>query len=213
MERRELGGFRRETLEGFFWRSTNLLMMVLDGEGRVLACNQGFYHLFPARGETVGRPVRSLLLPESRGVFDRLLERDADARQARLGFVIEGTLSHSLECHLFVEGSRILLIGERPMPTHDDTLKQMGALNNELINQSRELARKNRELEEAQDRIKVLRGLLPICSWCKNIRDDRGYWTQMEAYIRDHSEAEFTHSLCPDCLKKHYGDLMDEDEE
>lgn len=212
MERRELAGFRRETLEGFFWRSANLLMMVLDGDGRVLACNDGFFHLFPAREETAGRPIHSLLLPESRGRFDRLLEKDADARRARLSFAIGGTPSHSLECHLFVEGGRILLIGERPMLTHEDTLKQMGALNNELINQSRELARKNRELEEARDRIKVLGGLLPICSWCKNIRDDQGYWTQMEAYIRDHSEAEFTHSLCPVCLKKHYGDLLDDDE-
>jgi PAS domain-containing protein len=211
MRRSELNGFRRETLEEFFWRSSNLVMMVLDDAGRVLACNEGFYHLFSVREEAAGRPIQSLLLPESRGVFDRLLERDADAHRARLGFTIKGTLSHSLECQMFVEGGRILLIGERPMPTHDDTLKQMGALNNELINQSRELTRKNRELEAARDRIKVLRGLLPVCSWCKNIRDDQGYWTQMEAYIRDHSEAEFTHSFCPDCLKKHYGDLMDDE--
>jgi PAS domain-containing protein len=209
MERNELSGFRRETLEGFLWRSSNLLMILLDGDGRLLAGNEGFYHLFPVREEIAGRPIHSILLPESRGVFDKLL--DGGLRRARLSFAIQCGPPQSLECHLFVEGGRILLIGERLMLTHDDTLKQMGALNNELINQSRELARKNRELEEARDRIKTLKGLLPICSWCKNIRDDQGYWTQMEAYIRDHSEAEFTHSLCPDCLEKHYGDLMDEE--
>lgn len=209
MQRNELNGFRRETLEEFFWRSSNLLMVVLDAGGRVLACNGGFYRLFPVREAPAGRPIQSLLLPESRRVFDEL--REGDVRLARLSFAIPGAPPHSLECHLFFERGKILLIGERLMLTHDDTLKQMGALNNELINQSRELARKNRELEEARDRIKVLRGLLPICSWCKNIRDDRGYWTQMEAYIRDHSEAEFTHSLCPDCLKTHYGELLDDD--
>jgi len=52
--------------------------------------------------------------------------------------------------------------------------------------------------------VKILKGLLPICSACKNIRDDKGYWNQLEVYIREHSEAEFTHGLCPDCMRKLY---------
>jgi hypothetical protein len=47
-----------------------------------------------------------------------------------------------------------------------------------------------------------LRGLLPICSSCKKIRDDQGYWTQLETYIHQHSEADFTHGLCPDCAER-----------
>lgn len=58
------------------------------------------------------------------------------------------------------------------------------------------------ELRDALSRVKVLSGLLPICSSCKKIRDDQGYWNQMELYIREHSEAEFTHSLCPECAQK-----------
>src|SRR5262249_45061008 len=58
------------------------------------------------------------------------------------------------------------------------------------------------ELREALSKVKVLSGLLPICSSCKKIRDDQGYWNQMELYIREHSEAEFTHSLCPECAQK-----------
>jgi tetratricopeptide (TPR) repeat protein len=54
-------------------------------------------------------------------------------------------------------------------------------------------------LSDALDRVKTLRGMLPICAWCKKIRDDQGYWTQVEAYISSHSEAEFTHSICPAC--------------
>jgi hypothetical protein len=60
------------------------------------------------------------------------------------------------------------------------------------------------DLQEALAQVKQLRGLLPICSSCKKIRDDRGYWTQMEAYIRDHSEAEFSHGICPECARKLY---------
>ncbi|MEE8480112.1 MAG: hypothetical protein V3T59_02605 [Desulfobacterales bacterium] len=49
--------------------------------------------------------------------------------------------------------------------------------------------------------------MLPICATCKKIRDDKGYWSQIESYIRQHSEAEFSNSICPDCAKKHYPDF------
>lgn len=60
------------------------------------------------------------------------------------------------------------------------------------------------ELREALAQVKTLRGLFPICSGCKRIRDDHGYWNQIEVYIRDHSEAEFSHSICPDCVERLY---------
>ena len=64
-------------------------------------------------------------------------------------------------------------------------------------------------IQEAVAQIKVLSGLLPICAACKNVRDDRGYWNRIEVYIRDHSEAEFTHGLCPACLRKLYPEFAD----
>jgi CheY-like chemotaxis protein len=60
------------------------------------------------------------------------------------------------------------------------------------------------ELRDALAKVKRLSGLLPICASCKNIRDDKGYWQQIESYISDHSSAEFSHGLCPDCAKKLY---------
>lgn len=63
------------------------------------------------------------------------------------------------------------------------------------------------ELQNAIAKVKILSGMLPICAWCKNIRDDKGYWSQIETYIRHHSEADFSHSICPDCAKKHYPEL------
>jgi hypothetical protein len=59
-----------------------------------------------------------------------------------------------------------------------------------------------RRVEEALADIKVLRGLIPICAWCKKIRDDQGYWNQIEVYVAEHSSATFTHGLCPDCAVK-----------
>ncbi len=60
------------------------------------------------------------------------------------------------------------------------------------------------ELQEALASIKTLKGMLPICSSCKKVRDDNGYWNQIEAYVSEHTEAEFTHGICPECAKKLY---------
>ncbi len=64
------------------------------------------------------------------------------------------------------------------------------------------------KLRESLNRVKLLSGLLPICSSCKKIRDDKGYWNQIETYIRDHSNADFSHSLCPECAKELYPDFF-----
>ncbi|MGD0283619.1 MAG: CHASE sensor domain-containing protein [Dissulfurispiraceae bacterium] len=66
------------------------------------------------------------------------------------------------------------------------------------------------ELQEALAEVKQLSGLLPICSSCKKIRDDKGYWTQIESYISEHSEALFTHAICPECGKKLYPEYYDD---
>ena len=63
------------------------------------------------------------------------------------------------------------------------------------------------ELQKALSEVKTLRGFLPICSSCKKIRDDTGYWNQIEAYIHKHTEAQFSHGICPDCAEKLYPDL------
>jgi hypothetical protein len=63
------------------------------------------------------------------------------------------------------------------------------------------------ELQDALKNIKVLKGFLPICASCKKIRDDKGYWNQIESYIKEHSEAEFSHSICPECAEKLYPDI------
>jgi len=66
------------------------------------------------------------------------------------------------------------------------------------------------ELNNAEKRIKKLSGLLPICYHCKKIRDDTGYWNELEKYITDHSDAEFSHAICPGCLSRYYPDVKDE---
>ncbi len=63
------------------------------------------------------------------------------------------------------------------------------------------------KLQKAFDEIKVLQGIIPICSYCKKIRDDNGYWNQVEQYISEHTDVMFTHGICPDCRKKHFPEM------
>lgn len=74
---------------------------------------------------------------------------------------------------------------------------------------NRALNQKNDELQMAMGEIKQLRGILPICASCKRIRDDKGYWHQVEVYIHEHTDAQFTHGLCPDCVKKLHPGIAD----
>ena len=77
----------------------------------------------------------------------------------------------------------------------------------EELNDVTELIQSKEIIDHLKREVNTLRGIIPICSACKNIRDDKGYWQQVEAYIRDRSEAEFTHSICPECLEKLYPEL------
>jgi AmiR/NasT family two-component response regulator len=74
-----------------------------------------------------------------------------------------------------------------------------------------ELRRLNAELEAALAHVKTLSGLLPICASCNKIRDDEGYWQRVEVYIRDHSDADFTHGICPECAMRLYPQLYEDD--
>lgn len=82
--------------------------------------------------------------------------------------------------------------------------REIGRLVDQIHRQRDELSQRNGELVQAMEQVRRLSGLLPICSSCKKIRDDQGYWRQIEVYVRDHSEADFTHSICPECTKALY---------
>jgi len=80
----------------------------------------------------------------------------------------------------------------------------IGILWGKILQADEEKSKIIAELQQALDRVKTLSGLLPICASCKKIRDDRGYWNQIEAYIEAYSEAQFSHGICPECAQKLY---------
>jgi hypothetical protein len=77
----------------------------------------------------------------------------------------------------------------------------------EILEKEREARQK---LEKARNEVKILQGILPICSFCKNIRNDEGYYEKVDAYITRHSEADFSHTVCPECMKEHYPGYLDD---
>ncbi len=91
-------------------------------------------------------------------------------------------------------------------------MMELRRLNAELQARYQEREKLVLELLEAIGKAQTLSCLLPICASCKKVRDDEGYWHQVEVYFRDHSEAKFTHGLCPDCTRKLYPELFGDDE-
>ncbi len=88
-----------------------------------------------------------------------------------------------------------------------ETHLTLSRLRRELEEKNTALKKMNMELSGALEEIKTLRGILPICCHCKKIRDDQGYWKQLEAYFDEHAGIEFSHGICPECAKKLYPDI------
>jgi len=117
-----------------------------------------------------------------------------------VNYTFRGIKKNGEIIHLEVFGSTIQLTEKRAVAGSilDITArKQVEEQREELIE----------ALQKALSEVKTLRGFLPICSYCKKIRDDKGYWDQIESYIHKHSDAEFSHGICPECAKKYFPDL------
>ena len=104
-----------------------------------------------------------------------------------------------------VEGFEAGAVDYITKPVNRGELLARVKLHLELVAARRELERQNAALKSALEEIQTLRGIIPICSHCKRIRDDEGIWKQIELYIQQHSEATFSHGLCPKCMDELYG--------
>ncbi len=185
-------------------KSSHVIVVFFDDKNIIKDYNPAFFRLLqdPSRKSLKGENVTSYLFGKSKKLIS--FSSDETSKKVKLDFVLAADSTLPVECYLYKINQGFLLIGERMMQENEEVLEHITVLNNEMANMSRELNRKNRALREAQSKIKVLSGIIPICMNCKEIRDDKGYWNQLEKFITEHSEARFSHSICPDCLKKLY---------
>lgn len=100
----------------------------------------------------------------------------------------------------------LCVIDRTPRKITADQLKSLEALARLVVTQM-ELRRVSAELAEAASNLKTLSGLLPMCAYCKGIRDDQGYWQQVERYVETHSHSTFSHGICPHCAHRHFPDF------
>lgn len=96
--------------------------------------------------------------------------------------------------------------------TFNDLLAKLSDKESDLVRQRDLLKQQTTELEKALEKVKVLSGIIPICAWCKKIRNDSGYWDQLENYISEHSDADFSHGVCPECFEKQKKEIEEMDE-
>lgn len=169
---------------------------LVDALGRVVECNEPFDRLAGGGGaaETVLADLAALAPSDERG----------HGRAERLVLRLGSAGEHVVSFHVYAVQGGTVLIGDRVLFTETRVVAGLAALHEELVNTTRELHKRNLALEEARDRVRTLKGLLPICCSCKKIRDDRGYWEQIEVYVRDRTDADFTHGVCPDCVERLY---------
>jgi hypothetical protein len=200
--RGETWGDCREAAGRHLGDSVSLAALLLDAGLRVVRANGGFLGMAGLRAIPDGSALADLVAPASWGSAERLLAGVSPFE--RLEFAGDGGAAFLLTCRVYPEGERRVLLGDALTLTDTEVLRSMSRLNGEVVNLGRDLERKNRELQHAMDEIKVLRGILPICMFCKKIRDDSGYWRELETYITEHSEAMFSHGLCANCAEEHY---------
>jgi PAS domain S-box-containing protein len=165
----------------------------------VLSWNRGAENMFGyTPQEMIGQPV-SLLIPRDRpneltAVFEKFKQ---------------GENAQQYETVRARKDGKYVTVSLTISPLKDGAGKIIGAssIARDITERKKEEAERLQlihELTNALQRVKTLSGLLPICAACKKIRDDRGYWQSVEVYIRDHSDAEFSHSICPECMAKQY---------
>src|SRR4030042_3205424 len=147
-------------------------------------------------------------------VAGRIVAKGVTKLHEEVGIIGSGNLDYLIDAKGDDEFAALARASNDMAARLKESHTSMASLQQEIIERKRAEAEREKmigDLQEALSQVKTLSGFIPICASCKKIRDDKGYWEQVEAYIREHSEAEFSHGLCPECMKKLYPDESLED--
>lgn len=177
---------------------------ILGSSYELLVAMDGLQALELARDESPDLILMDVMMPVMDGLEAcRGMKEDPDTREIPVVF-----LTALADTEALIRGFQAGGVDYVGKPFHPEEL-QVRVATHLALKQARDRERALvRELEEALANIKQLSGLLPICASCKKIRDDQWYWNQLESYISAHSDATFTHGMCPDCAKVFYRDYF-----
>ncbi len=193
-------GDNLSALKKYAESSEDMIWFVTSEDFTFLEMSKRFKEL-AAKDVEIPSTLYDLLTEQSAFSLEKII---SGTKNLTLDFKGGNGIDFSLKCTFESVESGYIIFGDRYSVTGDELFMSMTKLNNDLSATLRELDRKNKELEDAKKKIKVLSGLLPVCSYCKKIRNDDESWTQLESYIDKHSEAEFSHTICPVCMDKYF---------
>jgi PAS domain-containing protein len=165
-------------------------VLVLDEKHRILDMNPAVRDLLEVTAVRVGDDLAVALT-----AWPAVIEACLAAREARSEIRLSGDSPRCLSIRVSALRDRRKRITGRLVVMRDITERKQAEEDRERL-----IA----ELQAALANVKTLRGLLPICANCKKVRDDEGYWRGVEEYVMEHSEAHFSHGICPDCMQKLY---------
>jgi PAS domain S-box-containing protein len=189
----------------YLTKHANDIILVIDQNLKIVEANEKALESYGySREELIGMDVRNLRAPDERRFFKEQFEQLDEKK----GLLVQ-TVHMRKDGSTFPVESSLRLIEVEGQKFYQGIIRDI--TERKLAEEQRE--KLIRELQEALGKIKTLSGLVPICASCKKIRDDKGYWNQIESYIEKHSTAEFSHSICPECARKLYPELYDEEEE
>lgn len=148
-----------------------------------------------------GRPYLACADRDIGEIMDMLRDSSRQSLAIAVFFVFAGLPFVAFLVHHFRSNAAALRKLNAELLAHQEHLEDL------VRQRTADLEKETRRLQEALDNIQTLSGLLPICSSCKKIRDDQGYWRQVELFVAQHTGARFTHGLCPECEVKLYGEI------
>jgi PAS domain S-box-containing protein len=176
-------------------------IIITDLNGAITFANQSFCKMFDNSNDNmIGMNAADLFSTKEVRTFSDVLAIVDIGKDDTQEFVVKSKEGRSFVVEVSasnVTSSSGELVGRMASFIDITKRKEIEADREKLIN----------KLQDALNKIKTLRGIIPICASCKKIRDDKGYWNQIEIYIRDHSEADFSHGICPECAEKLYPEL------
>ena len=199
-----------DKLSGYIQNTAKLIFLVLGPDGRIQSANR---YAVEVLGSTLeGKTFTQILVD-----FFHLVDPDELAKEGDQEHLLSVTARNgdtmSFLFSFVRDENRTMVFGRPDISEMALMHKEIRGLNQELGNLSRELQKKNAKLQYALDHIKTLQGIIPICMHCHKIRSDKKHWHRLENYIEEHTHAEFSHSICSECLEKHYPVTDDEDDD
>ena len=193
---------KREELLRLITENTSDMIRVTDLKGiNLYSSPSHFKGLGYKQEERVGKSGFDIVHPDD---VEKIINKFAEGLASNQPMKVEYRVMHADGHYIWLDTVADLLMDDQGIATAV-VMSSRDISDRKQMEEA--LAEERRRLQQALDEVRTLRGIVPICANCKSIRDDKGFWNQVEKYVSEHTEAEFSHGICPDCMKRLYPEI------